>query len=614
MKLLQEEKTQAELEAFLKRPLGAVVVDVAQTAFDLVSLLPVVGTPFALASGAISLYKGDVIGASLSLLAALPGGAAAKASAQAAAKAAKRLEHAAETVYEASGAVKYLDLAKQAGQATEARFAEAIRQAETNLAAALETGVLTRDKAKDILKGMKVEEATAEQVLARAEAMAAKEGKVAGYATSKKYFLEMVEGPKCFAAGTPLLTPEGARPVEELRPGDQVLSRSEHDPDGPVAAKPVEAVFVRVALVRSLRVKGREIPTTGEHPFYVCGKGWVKAAFLAVGDLLLGHEGQWTPLEAAADTGAIETVYNLGVADYHTYFVGCQEWGFNVWAHNAACDFMEAINKLLPEGQKLNQKQAETLWGTLTNGVAQDDLATIVSRLQSQSGGRGKLAQGLGRNLSREEATALARAGAKGNPLFDPVARQLLERSVGGSAAARAEIERTFAHSSQSGRTVTVEKTGNKVYVEGQVQSGTSAGHQERMVQVAANALEGEGTVAVFVDRPLAEALTWLEKQPGITASERAALQRAQASLKVSIPENASKEILRTSPVKDPDVVCFRNVGTVEKPQYKIDITEVFSPPGQTREELADRLGKAFDLLPSSMRGRKLPLPPVKGD
>ena len=27
-------------------------------------------------------------------------------------------------------------------------------------------------------------------------------------------------------------------------------------------------------------------------------------------------------------------VYNLRVADWHTYFVGCGEWGFSVWAHN----------------------------------------------------------------------------------------------------------------------------------------------------------------------------------------------------------------------------------------------------------------------------------------
>jgi hypothetical protein len=40
-------------------------------------------------------------------------------------------------------------------------------------------------------------------------------------------------------------------------------------------------------------------------------------------------------VEDLLDTGEYETVYNLRVADFHTYFVGCQEWAFSVWAHNA---------------------------------------------------------------------------------------------------------------------------------------------------------------------------------------------------------------------------------------------------------------------------------------
>jgi len=30
-------------------------------------------------------------------------------------------------------------------------------------------------------------------------------------------------------------------------------------------------------------------------------------------------------------------VYNCWVAEYHTYFVGDQEWGFSIWSHNLAC-------------------------------------------------------------------------------------------------------------------------------------------------------------------------------------------------------------------------------------------------------------------------------------
>jgi hypothetical protein len=31
----------------------------------------------------------------------------------------------------------------------------------------------------------------------------------------------------------------------------------------------------------------------------------------------------------------VTTVYNLRVAEYHTYFVGSRGWAFSLWAHNA---------------------------------------------------------------------------------------------------------------------------------------------------------------------------------------------------------------------------------------------------------------------------------------
>jgi hypothetical protein len=40
-------------------------------------------------------------------------------------------------------------------------------------------------------------------------------------------------------------------------------------------------------------------------------------------------------VEDLCEAGEVATVYNLCVADYHTYFVGSPEWGFSVWAHNA---------------------------------------------------------------------------------------------------------------------------------------------------------------------------------------------------------------------------------------------------------------------------------------
>jgi hypothetical protein len=139
----------------------------------------------------------------------------------------------------------------------------------------------------------------------------------------------------CFAAGTPLLTAEGSKPIEEIRVGDRVLSRPEGDVAAPVQAMVVEEVFVRTGRIWVLKVGGRVIRTTGEHPFREQSGAWVPVSGLRPGDLLRTRDGRWLPVEEVYDTGEYGTVYNLRVAEYHTYFVGCQEWGFSVWAHNA---------------------------------------------------------------------------------------------------------------------------------------------------------------------------------------------------------------------------------------------------------------------------------------
>src|SRR5262249_51408534 len=140
----------------------------------------------------------------------------------------------------------------------------------------------------------------------------------------------------CFAAGTPIETRDGTKPIEQIRPlADFVLSRDENNPDGPLAYKMVEEIFVRVAPVLNLHVGGQLIRTTAVHPFYAWGKGWSAVAFLEAGDWLLTKTGQWVQVDAVTDSGEVATVYNLRVETFHTYFVGGEDWGFSVWAHNA---------------------------------------------------------------------------------------------------------------------------------------------------------------------------------------------------------------------------------------------------------------------------------------
>ena len=51
-------------------------------------------------------------------------------------------------------------------------------------------------------------------------------------------------------------------------------------------------------------------------------------------------------------------VYNLRVADYHTYFVGDESWGFALWAHNAYGPFGKLKTQAGSARNHLNQVAA----------------------------------------------------------------------------------------------------------------------------------------------------------------------------------------------------------------------------------------------------------------
>ena len=122
-----------------------------------------------------------------------------------------------------------------------------------------------------------------------------------------------------------------------------MLARSEFDPSGAAVPRAVEEVFVRFGAVWRLAVGGRDVFTTPEHPFFEAAKGWVPCQELAAGDRLLCRDGSWVAVGAVEDTGRWETVYNFRIAEDHTYFVGCPEWGFGVWAHNSYLEFLRRI-------------------------------------------------------------------------------------------------------------------------------------------------------------------------------------------------------------------------------------------------------------------------------
>ena len=139
----------------------------------------------------------------------------------------------------------------------------------------------------------------------------------------------------CFVAGTPVLQIDGSIAIEEIRVGDMVFAKPEDDPSGKPEIRTVEKTFKLESPTMSLKVGGQRIETTAEHPFYVDRTGWVAASELAAGDLLVGLNGETTRVDAVNPTGHRKTVYNICVAEDHTYFIGSIEWGFSVWVHNS---------------------------------------------------------------------------------------------------------------------------------------------------------------------------------------------------------------------------------------------------------------------------------------
>jgi hypothetical protein len=140
----------------------------------------------------------------------------------------------------------------------------------------------------------------------------------------------------CFAAGTPILTPDGSKLIEDIKPGDWVITAPDDDSDAEPVPCQVEETFENYLPLLDLYVNGRTIRTTAEHPFWVRDRGWVAAQQLQAGDFLRAHDGRWLKVDGLEGPKPSATVYNMCVAEYHTYFVGHQIWGFAVWSHNMA--------------------------------------------------------------------------------------------------------------------------------------------------------------------------------------------------------------------------------------------------------------------------------------
>jgi hypothetical protein len=123
----------------------------------------------------------------------------------------------------------------------------------------------------------------------------------------------------CFAAGTPVHTLAGRRPIESIQTGDQVLTQDSRTAE--LSYQPVlAAVKNKPDRLIEINLGTEVIRATEIHRFWKAGQGWVAARDLEPGDTLRSLGG--VAVVKSIKRGQIEPVFNLKVMQAQSFFVG----------------------------------------------------------------------------------------------------------------------------------------------------------------------------------------------------------------------------------------------------------------------------------------------------
>lgn len=128
-------------------------------------------------------------------------------------------------------------------------------------------------------------------------------------------------GHECFAPGTVVWTQTGKTVIHKIKVGDRVLSQDPHT--GELSYKVVLQTTTNAPIggLSRITVNGNALDLTNGHVVWVAKKGWRMAKELESDSTLHGIGGFFA-LQNKEDIPSIPFVYNLVVADFHTFFVG----------------------------------------------------------------------------------------------------------------------------------------------------------------------------------------------------------------------------------------------------------------------------------------------------
>jgi hypothetical protein len=131
-----------------------------------------------------------------------------------------------------------------------------------------------------------------------------------------------------FIAGTPVWTPTGFTPIEQLGTRDKVWSRNDRTfEDRPQTI--LRTISREASAYHELRTEAGILHVTEEHPLWVQGQGWVPVKDLRYGMPIATASGDTLVISNKRIEQPVK-VYNFTVNNTENYFVGEQK----VWAHN----------------------------------------------------------------------------------------------------------------------------------------------------------------------------------------------------------------------------------------------------------------------------------------
>ncbi len=256
----------------------------------------------------------------------------------------------------------------------------------------------------------------------------------------------------CFVAGTPIQTEQGWKPIEQIRPGDKVLSRNQRT--GEVAVRRVLSTEVThpttlhhvqyrtgnsrrahaVGAVATVAASddesgeppslGAELICTAEHPFFAMNRGnFVPAGSLRIGDELLTADGGMAIVigntAQLAENGESFTTYNFEVEEFHTYFAGID----GIWVHNSGRECERIFTLYQRTRDRLNLSPMDAMEATAkklpkAEGRAIADSWVAASKEQFNKvhldiGGEGRYADAI--NVNPQSLTSTT--GVPGQPI-----------------------------------------------------------------------------------------------------------------------------------------------------------------------------------------------------